>query len=376
MQTHFWPRAVTCARIAALSALFAALAPSSGEAAIAVTLTWERSPDPNTAGYYVYWGLESNNYTTGFNAGNTTSAVISLPDPSSPSAKYFLAVQAYSTTGERSPFSPETVFTAAQLPILRNPGAMTGVVGLTVSMQLSATDPSGSALIYSAGGLPRGIAVSSTTGRISGTPTTAGSYNVTVAATNTSGISAIQFFNWSIVGPTSGGGTPGTTPAPPASNPGSGISNPPPSSGNPGGGISNPPPSSGNPGGIPTPPPSSGNPGGGPGTAPLPSPGPGADFTPPTVVIASPATDGYRTPNSKLIVTGTASDNVGVVLVTWANNRGGAGTALGTSSWATSPIDLKMGDNIVTITVSDAAGNVQAVAFTVTRYVDLENHLN
>ena len=80
--------------------------------------------------------------------------------------------------------------------------------------------------------------------------------------------------------------------------------------------------------------------------------------------------------NSKIIVTGMASDNVGVVLVMWANNRGGAGTSLGTSSWATSPIDLKMGNNILTITASDAAGNFETVTFTVTRYVDLENYLN
>jgi hypothetical protein len=35
-----------------------------------------------------------------------------------------------------------------------------------------------------------------------------------------------------------------------------------------------------------------------------------------------------------------------------------------------------MGDNVITITAVDAAGNAQSVSVTVTRYVDLENHLN
>jgi len=94
--------------------------------------------------------------------------------------------------------------------------------------------------------------------------------------------------------------------------------------------------------------------------------------------ITSPTTEPtYRTVNSKIIVTGFASDDVGVVSVTWAVSRGGgAGAAFGTSSWATTPIDLKMGDNIITITATDAAGNVATVTLTVTRYVDYTNTAN
>ena len=68
-----------------------------------------------------------------------------------------------------------------------------------------------------------------------------------------------------------------------------------------------------------------------------------------------------------IIVTGTASDDVGVVSIMWANSRGGAGSTLGTSFWATTPIDLKMGDNDITITATDAAGNTQTVTLTITR---------
>jgi hypothetical protein len=95
------------------------------------------------------------------------------------------------------------------------------------------------------------------------------------------------------------------------------------------------------------------------------------------VGITSPTTDAtYRTVDSKIVVTGYAADDVGVISVTWTNSRGGAGAAFGTFSWATSPINLKMGDNIITITASDGAGNVTTVTLTVTRYVEYTNTAN
>ena len=400
-------RAVLGARIAVIAAAVALLIPALAEAAIAVTITWSASPDTSTTGYYLYAGTQSRNYTTTLNVGNTTSAAIYLPDPSDPSVTYYFAVQSYSATGQRGQLSAETVFRPSDAPTLRNPGSMSGVVGLSVVVQLTATDPHGLALTYSAGSLPPGILISSNSGRISGTPTTAGNYDVTVAATNTNGVSAMQLFTWSVIGPTSGGSPGGGTGTPPPSGGtpggGGGIGTPPPSGGTPGGGggIGTPPPSGGTPGGgggIGTTPPSGGTPGGGGGIAPPSGGNPGGgggigtpppnggnpdpiaignDRTPPTVRITSPTIDRpYRTMNTKIIVTGVASDDLGVVSVMWANSRGGVGTSLGTSSWATTPIDLKMGDNTLTITASDAAGNVQTVTFTVTRIVDYENHVN
>ena len=39
---------------------------------------------------------------------------------------------------------------------------------------------------------------------------------------------------------------------------------------------------------------------------------------------------------STLALSGTASDNVGVTQVSWANDRGGSGNASGTTSWSVS----------------------------------------
>src|SRR5438132_8225570 len=91
------------------------------------------------------------------------------------------------------------------------------------------------------------------------------------------------------------------------------------------------------------------------------------DTTPPTVTITTPTgTGSYATASSPLTVGGTAADNVGVTQVTWANDRGGSGTATGTTSWSASGIVLQPGTNVVTVTAKDAAGNPGTSTLTVT----------
>jgi len=63
-----------------------------------------------------------------------------------------------------------------------NPGAQTSLAGSTVSLPLTFTNTSGNAYTFSATNLPPGLTINSSTGAISGTPTTAGSYSVTVTA--------------------------------------------------------------------------------------------------------------------------------------------------------------------------------------------------
>ena len=82
------------------------------------------------------------------------------------------------------------------------------------------------------------------------------------------------------------------------------------------------------------------------------------DTIAPTVTIASPTTAStYTTTSLSLTLAGTATDNVGVTQVTWANNRGGSGTTVGTTSWTAAGIALQSGSNVITITSRDAAGN-------------------
>src|SRR5437764_1082131 len=92
------------------------------------------------------------------------------------------------------------------------------------------------------------------------------------------------------------------------------------------------------------------------------------DTSAPTVSITSPTSgSSYTTGASSITLGGTAFDNVGVTQVTWANSRGGGGTATGRASWTASGIGLQLGTNVLTIRGRDAAGNTATDTVTVTR---------
>ncbi|MDQ6874381.1 MAG: putative Ig domain-containing protein [Actinomycetota bacterium] len=88
---------------------------------------------------------------------------------------------------------------------VNNPGNQTGTVGVAKSVQITASDSaSGQTLTYSAVGLPPGESINTSTGLISGTPTTAGTYSVTVTAKDTTNASGSTSFTWT-VNPAGGG---------------------------------------------------------------------------------------------------------------------------------------------------------------------------
>ncbi len=91
------------------------------------------------------------------------------------------------------------VVAAANLaPVLTQPVAPAAQVGVATSLQVLAADPEAESLTYSASGLPPGLSISPTSGLISGTPTTAGSYTVQVSATDAQGASASSSFQWTV----------------------------------------------------------------------------------------------------------------------------------------------------------------------------------
>jgi O-glycosyl hydrolase len=88
-----------------------------------------------------------------------------------------------------------------------NPGSQTSTAGTAASLQISASDSAaGQTLTYSATGLPAGLSINSSTGLISGTPTTAGTSSVTVTATDTTGASGSASFSWTVASSSGGGG--------------------------------------------------------------------------------------------------------------------------------------------------------------------------
>ncbi|OIJ99495.1 putative Ig domain-containing protein [Streptomyces monashensis] len=97
-----------------------------------------------------------------------------------------------------------------------NPGSQSTTTGSSASLQIKASDSGGASLTYSASGLPTGLSINSSTGLISGTASAAGTYQVTVTATDSTGATGSTSFTWTVG--TSGGG--GCTSSQLVANPG------------------------------------------------------------------------------------------------------------------------------------------------------------
>jgi hypothetical protein len=145
---------------------------------------------------------------TGLPAGlsiSTSGLITGTPTTSGSSS---VTVTATDTTGAHGSASFTWTINSAtgNTVTVTNPGSQTGTVGTAVSLQISATDSaSGQTLTFSATGLPAGLSIS-TSGLITGTPTTSGSNSVTVTATDTTGAHGSASFTWTI-NPASGGCT-------------------------------------------------------------------------------------------------------------------------------------------------------------------------
>ena len=168
-------------------------------AAETLTLMWNPSTDSSVAGYLVYVGTQSGNYSTTYDVGNTTT--FAYPNATAGQAYYF-AVAAYSAGPVIGTKSAEVSGTTnGGAPVLVNPGNQSSVAGNQVSLQLSGSDPAGQPVSYGVTALPPGLAIAASTGRISGTPTTPGSYLVT-AVVSDGALSDSETFTWTVTAPT------------------------------------------------------------------------------------------------------------------------------------------------------------------------------
>lgn len=85
-------------------------------------------------------------------------------------------------------------------PVIVNPGTQTASVGVAVDITIGATDPEGDPITFSATGLPPGLSINPGTGRIAGTPTTAGTFASTITASDATG-SGTANVTWNISAP-------------------------------------------------------------------------------------------------------------------------------------------------------------------------------
>jgi hypothetical protein len=133
----------------------------------------------------------------GLSISSTTGAITGKPTMA---GSYTTTVTVNDGSGASSVNFDWTIGTGTGTGVtVTNPGNQTGTVGTPVSLQIKATDSTaGQTLTYGATGLPAGLSINSSTGLISGTPTTAGTSSVTVTATDTTGASGSASFTWTI----------------------------------------------------------------------------------------------------------------------------------------------------------------------------------
>src|SRR5260370_13633534 len=103
-----------------------------------------------------------------------------------------------------------------------------------------------------------------------------------------------------------------------------------------------------------------------PPPAPAPPPPPAPAPSALSIVIASPGAN-FSTGASSISALGTVSGGSGTLRVTWANDRGGSGSASGNANWTIPWLPLSVGANQITVTFSDGAGKTPSKTFLATR---------
>lgn len=124
----------------------------SPSASGSVELGWEPSPDPNAAGYNVYFGRTSGVYTDKVNAGNTAALTIS---GLTGGVTYYFAATTYDAYGQESGFSNEAEYT---VPLTTFTLQIDGQAGLPFTVY-SATNLAGLWSLFASGIFPATLAV-------------------------------------------------------------------------------------------------------------------------------------------------------------------------------------------------------------------------
>jgi Putative Ig domain/Glucodextranase, domain B len=162
-----------------------------------LTIIWDPNPSADqVTGYEVCIGTAS--LSCNFRRASvpaTETAYVFTPNAG---VLYYVAVRAVSAAGAGA-YAPEITVST---PSLNQPANQTSTVNTAISpLSLSASDPDGDTLRFSHTGLPFGLTLNQSTGIITGTPTSTGTFNVTVFVADNL-VPTSRSFVWTV---TSGG---------------------------------------------------------------------------------------------------------------------------------------------------------------------------
>jgi hypothetical protein len=139
--------------------------------------------------------------TAGFFNTPLTNGNITAPATSSGTGNGLFATNVPADTFPNQSFNGgcyfvDAVYEAASYtpPVVTNPGNKTGVVGTPITpFTLAASGGTGGPYTWAATNLPPGLDIGTSTGQVSGTPTTAGIYTVTATADDGTGEGSTEF---------------------------------------------------------------------------------------------------------------------------------------------------------------------------------------
>jgi hypothetical protein len=107
-----------------IAGLFVLLISINAFAAKAITFTWAPNQESDLAGYKLYTGNATGNYTANVDVGNVITHTLTLPD-----GNYYFALSAYDTSGNESGKSNEV-----STVVDTTPPAAPGSLNITVQI--------------------------------------------------------------------------------------------------------------------------------------------------------------------------------------------------------------------------------------------------
>ena len=134
--------------------------------------------------------------------GNFNDVTTGTNDMTGGNGQQFAAGPGYDiATGLGSPNGTSLAATlCADMISLTNPGAQRSIVHTSTSLQIKAYDSRNAPVTYQATGLPAGLSINGSTGKITGQPTRVGSSTVTLTVSDRAGTLAETTFTWAVQG--------------------------------------------------------------------------------------------------------------------------------------------------------------------------------